>query len=114
MVGHDGFGPDSEAWCVDFQMVISVEKSKVVTGVRHHLWRILNLLNDCVEEVELVCEFRYLGVLQRSGAAATVACNASLKLAKAELFKRNILRLCCLVLVRIIVLSCNLVEHCSP
>ena len=82
-----------ERWCVDFQMVISVEKSKVVSAARHHLWRILNLLNDRFEEVELVREFRYLGVLQRANATATVACNASSKIAKAELFKRNILRL---------------------
>ena len=90
-----------ERWCVDFQMVISVEKSKVITAARHHLWRILNLLNDCYEEVELVCEFQFLGVLQRSNAKATVACNASSKLAKTELFKRNILGLCRLVLDRI-------------
>ena len=44
-----------------------------------------------------MCEFQYLGVLQRSNATATVACNASSKLAKAELFKRNILCLCRLV-----------------
>ena len=66
-----------ESWCVDFQMVSSIEKSKVVTAVRYHLWRILNLLNSRFEEVELLREFRYLGVLQRSGAAATIACNAS-------------------------------------
>ena len=54
-----------ERWCLDFQMVISVEKSKEVMAARHHLWRILNVLNDCYEEVELVREFLYLGVLQR-------------------------------------------------
>ena len=67
-----------EHWCADFQMVILVEKCKVVTAARYHLWWILNLLNDRYEEVELVREFWYLGVLQRSGAAATVACNPQL------------------------------------
>ena len=67
-------------------MMISVEKSKEVTTARNHLWQILNLLNNHYEEVELVREFWYLGVLQRSNAMATVTCNASSKLAKTELF----------------------------
>ena len=40
-----------EYGCVEFQMVIFVEKSKVVMAARHHLWRILNLLNNRFEEV---------------------------------------------------------------
>ena len=59
-----------------------MEKSKVVRAARHHLWWILNQLNNLFKEEKLVCEFWYLDVLQRSNAMATVVCNASSKLAR--------------------------------
>ena len=82
-----------EKWCVDFKMVISVIKTKVVTPSNVYPWKIMNLLTNAYEDVEKLEQFKYLGLLQKFGANATISCNAINKLEKANMYKRNILRI---------------------
>ncbi len=82
-----------EKWCVDFKMVISVIKTKVVTPTNVYPWKIMNLLTNAYEDVEKLEQFKYLGLRQKFGANATISCNAINKLEKAIMYKRNILRI---------------------
>ena len=82
-----------EKWCRDFRMIISVVKTKIVSKSTNLLWRILNIESGSYEEVERLQHFKYLGVLQKFGAEATMVCNGRNKLDKAKTYHRNILRI---------------------
>ena len=82
-----------EKWCIDFKMVISIIKTKVITQTSNLSWKILNLLSGSQEKIEQLQQFRYLGILQKFSTETTIKSNSADKVSKALCYLRNILRL---------------------
>ena len=84
---------EMEGWCYDFRMTISAKKTEIISPRTEDVWSTLDMVSGDLTHIKKVNEYTYLGIEQAVTAEATSSKKGSRMLAKAENYRRAILRL---------------------